>query len=159
MKKRILFVCLGNICRSPSAEAIFAKMADDRGLGDYFEVDSAGTGGWNIGKPADQRMQQHAVKRGYLLNSVGRKFEPDIDFDKFDFIFGMDSEIMATLHSLARNSNDRAKVRNITDFCTVFSYNSVPDPYYGGEEGFELVLDLLEDACQGLHNKMDKDLN
>jgi protein-tyrosine phosphatase len=159
MKRNILFVCAGNICRSPAAEAIFFKIVHDRGYGEYFEIDSAGTGGWYVGEPADQRMQQHARKRNYLLTNIGRKFNPDIDFDKFDMIIGMDDEITGILRGLARENKDRKKICKMTDFRKVYDYNSVPDPFYGGEEGFELVLDLLEDACEGLFEKMVKRIN
>ncbi len=152
---RILFVCLGNICRSPSAEAILAKMASERGLFVPLEIDSAGTGGWKIGKPADERMQEHAGRRGYSLTHIARKFDPEIDFDRFDLVIAMDDDNIRALRSMARHENDRRKIRKITDFSRLYSYTAVPDPYYGGEEGFELVLDLLEDACGGLLNKLE----
>ncbi len=148
--KKILFVCLGNICRSPSAEAVFTGLVHKNGLDDKFEIDSAGTGGWHVGKPADKRMQKHAVKRGYDLTSIGRQFDPDYDFDRFDMIVAMDDENVATLKELARTPNDLKKIHKMTDFSKEWGYTEVPDPYYGGEEGFELVLDLLEDACEGL---------
>lgn len=153
-KKKILFVCLGNICRSPGAEGVFAGMVKKEGLTDRFEIDSAGTSGWHIGEPADLRMQKHAIKRGYDLTSLGRKFNPDTDFDYFDMIIGMDDQNVNTLKSLARNSDDKAKIYKMTDFSREWSYTEVPDPYYGGEEGFELVLDLLEDACGGMLEKL-----
>lgn len=153
--KRILFVCLGNICRSPGAEAVLKKMAADRNLTIPLGIDSAGTGGWHTGEPADERMQEHALRRGYALTHLARKFNPDVDFDRFDLIIGMDDENIRRLKSLARNENDRKKIRRMTDFSRLFSYTSVPDPYYGGEEGFELVLDLLEDACEGLLDKLE----
>lgn len=152
-KKRILFVCLGNICRSPSAEAVFTGMVNKEGLSDQFEIDSAGTGGWHVGEPADRRMQKHAVKRGYDLTSISRKFNPEMDFDRFDLIIGMDDENALSLKNMARSENDLRKIQKMTDFSKEWSYTEVPDPYYGGEDGFELVLDLLEDACEGLLEK------
>ena len=149
-RKKILFVCLGNICRSPSAEAVFKEVVKRAGLADEYFIDSAGTGGWHVGKPADRRMQKHAVKRGYNLDSTGRQFDPDTDFDHFELIIAMDDENVDTLRRLARTSEDMKKVHKMTDFSKEWRYTEVPDPYYGGEEGFELVLDLLEDACEGL---------
>lgn len=153
-KKKILFVCMGNICRSPSAEAVFNGLIKRDGLAGKYEIDSAGTGPWHVGEPADKRMQSHAVKRGYNLTSISRQFNPDFDFDHFDMIVAMDDENMHTLKSRARNKKDRAKIYKITDFRREWNYTEVPDPYYGGEEGFELVLDLLEDSCEGLLDKL-----
>jgi protein-tyrosine phosphatase len=152
-KKKILFVCKGNICRSPSAEAVFSGMALKKGIIGKFEIDSAGTGAWHEGEPADKRMQKHAIKRGYNLTSIARKFDPDIDFDRFDLIVAMDDENVLSLKKLTRNETDLKKIHKMTDFSKEWSYDEVPDPYYGGDEGFELVLDLLEDACEGLLEK------
>ncbi len=152
-KKKILFVCLGNICRSPSAEAVFTAIVEKEGVAENFEIDSAGTGGWHVGRPADKRMQNHAVKRGYNLTSIARQFNPDIDFDRFDMIIAMDDENVLSLKSMARDENDLKKIYKMTDFSKEWNYKEVPDPYYGGEEGFELVLDLLEDATRGLLEK------
>lgn len=155
-KKKILFVCMGNICRSPSAEAVFKGLAVKEGVIGKFEIDSAGTGPWHVGEPADKRMQKHAVKRGYNLTSIARQFEPDTDFDRFDLIVAMDDENVQTLKNKARTESDRKKVFKITDFSREWHYDEVPDPYYGGHEGFELVLDLLEDACEGLLEQVQK---
>jgi protein-tyrosine phosphatase len=153
-KKKVLFVCLGNICRSPSAEAVFTGLVKKESLEDKFEIDSAGTGRWHVGEPADQRMQSHAVKRGYDLTSISRAFNPDIDFDYFDIIVAMDDENVRTLKSWARNDEDKAKIHKMTDFSMEWNYSEIPDPYYGGETGFELVLDLLEDSCEGLLKRL-----
>ena len=153
-KKKVLFVCLGNICRSPAAEGVFNQMVKRRNLENQFEIDSAGTGGWHIGEPADWRMQRHAGKRGYNLTSTSRKFNPLYDFEHFDYIIGMDNENIAALKSLSQNPDHLSKISKMTDYRQNWNYTSVPDPYYGGEDGFELVLDIIEDACEGLLNKI-----
>ena len=153
-KTKVLFVCLGNICRSPSAEAVFTGIVKKEGLSKAFDIDSAGTSGWHAGEPADRRMQGHAIMREYNLTSISRKFDPNTDFDYFDYIIGMDDQNIQALKSMARNGDDSAKIHKMTDFAKDWNYNEVPDPYYGGDEGFELVLDLLEDSCQGLLEKL-----
>jgi len=153
-QKKILFVCMGNICRSPSAEAVFAGMIKNRGLAKQFKIDSAGTLAYHVGEGADKRMKSHALKRGYQLTSISRKFNRDNDFDNFDLIIGMDNENIQTLKSKARNEDDLQKICKMTDFRQKWDYDEIPDPYYGGEEGFELVLDLLEDSCEGLLEKI-----
>ena len=151
MKKRILFVCLGNICRSPSAEAIMKYYVKERGLEEQYYIDSAGISGYHSGDPADRRMQSHAIRRGYDLTSLSRKFYPDADFSDFDMIIGMDDQNIRDLQRMATSEEEKNKIFKMTDFCQRFSYrDSVPDPYYGGDSGFELVLDLLEDAVEGL---------
>ena len=154
-KKKILFVCLGNICRSPSAEAVFTGVVKKHGKSNGFEIDSAGTSGWHAGEPADRRMQSHAVKRGYNLTSISRKFNPHSDFDYFDMIIGMDDSNVQNLKQMARSAADLDKICKMTDFSREFNYDEVPDPYYGGSDGFELVLDLLEDSCEGLLDKLE----
>lgn len=158
MKKKILFVCLGNICRSPSAEAVFNGVIEKHGLTDKFKVDSAGTSGWHIGEKADQRMQSHAIKRGYNLTSISRQINPETDFKHFDLLIGMDNQNIEDLKSFTSNEKELKKIHKMTDFSKNYSYNEVPDPYYGGEDGFELVLDLLEDACEGLLEKLKKEI-
>lgn len=154
MKKRVLFVCLGNICRSPSAEAVFNSFIEEQGLESEIECESAGTAAYHEGEPADDRMQTHAIKRGYRLISISRPMEPLHDFDTFDYIVGMDDNNVWDLKKMARNLGDLRKIHKMTDFAKSKSYQSVPDPYYGGYDGFELVLDILEDACQGLLNRI-----
>lgn len=156
MKKRILFVCSGNICRSPSAEAIFQNLVVNKGLEWQFEIDSAGTGPWHVGEPADNRMRRHARKRGYNLTSIARQFNPAVDFDRFDHIIVMDDENVRSLRSVARNENDLAKISKMTEYSKAFNYKNVPDPYYGGDEGFELVIDLIEDASEGLLEELNR---
>lgn len=156
MKTRVLFVCWGNICRSPSAEAVFTAVVKKAGLENEFEIDSAGTIAAHSGEPADARMQSHAIKRGYHLTSISRKINPNIDFDRFDYIVAMDDKNMGDLLYLTRNEADEMKLSKMTDYSSKFNSTSVPDPYYGGAAGFELVLDLLEDACEGLLNYIQK---
>ena len=149
-KTRILFVCLGNICRSPAAEGIMQKLVEERGLQDVIEVDSAGTSGWNDGALPDSRTRAHGKKRGYDFRSISRKFIP-ADFDKFDYIVVMDSNNYANVRALASTQEDVDKIHMMTDFSVhITSHDHIPDPYYGGAAGFELVMDLLEDACEGL---------
>ncbi|KOH46120.1 low molecular weight protein-tyrosine-phosphatase [Sunxiuqinia dokdonensis] len=154
MKKRVLFVCLGNICRSPSAEAVFNSLLEEQGLENEVECDSAGTAAYHEGEPADGRMQSHAIRRGYRLTSISRPLDPIHDFDTFDYVIGMDDNNVWDLKKKARNLDDLRKIYKMTDFAKSKSYQSVPDPYYGGADGFELVLDILEDACQGLLNRI-----
>jgi protein-tyrosine phosphatase len=149
-KTKILFVCLGNICRSPSAEAVMNGLLKDENETANFTIDSAGTSGFHAGEPADARMQTHALKRGIKLTSISRQVDADHDFDFFDYIIGMDEQNMLDLKRLANTDKHKSKLHKMTDFCQNHNYASVPDPYYGGDSGFELVLDLLEDACQGL---------
>lgn len=154
IKKKILFVCLGNICRSPSAEAVFKKLVENKGLAKQFEIDSAGTYAYHAGESADARMMQHASKRNYQLTSISRAFDPQRDFDYFDLIIAMDKDNLYNLRQFARSKEDLKKLSMMTDYSTKFNYDHVPDPYYGGSAGFELVLDLLEDAGEGLYKSI-----
>lgn len=148
-KSRLLFVCLGNICRSPAAEGVFLHLLAKEGLEEAFEVDSAGTGGWHVGKPADPRMRRAAARRGIHLPSRARQVERD-DLLTFDRILTMDDENLAAMHQLARAVPATATIEPLMRYGRSFSWREVPDPYYGGARGFEQVLDLLEDACGGL---------
>lgn len=148
----VLFVCLGNICRSPAAEGVFLKRLAEAGLEQRYRVDSAGTGGWHVGKPADARMRSAAARRGIHLPSRARQLEP-ADLARFDHILTMDADNLAAVQAMARRSaatEPRAVVTPLVHYCRRLSASAVPDPYYGGEDGFERVLDLLEDACEGL---------
>jgi protein-tyrosine phosphatase len=155
--KKVLFVCLGNICRSPSAEAVFSALIEKNSLQKELSCDSAGTAAYHVGEPADYRMRQFGQKRGYHLTSISRPVDPDHDFDKFDYVVGMDRQNVRDLKAIARNENDRKKIFLMTDFCTERKHDSVPDPYYGGAAAFELVLDILEDACEGLLHRLQKE--
>jgi len=153
--KSVLFVCLGNICRSPSAEAVFRKLVEDKGLAEGYNIDSAGIIGAHAGEKADSRMRAIAARRGYCLTSISRQIKRS-DFEKFDIILGMDQQNIRDLNSLARTDAERAKIHLLSDFCKKGNPTSVPDPYYGGEEGFELVIDLLEDACAELLDYLER---
>jgi protein-tyrosine phosphatase len=155
-KKRILFVCLGNICRSPSAEAVFKALVEQKGVAENFMIDSAGTYAYHEGEQADRRMQQHAIKRGYDLTSISRPFDPSHDWDKFDYVVAMDDHNFSDLEAMARSAGDIEKLYKITNFRNKFNYDHVPDPYYGGPDGFDLVLDILEDAGEGFFNFLIK---
>ncbi len=150
VKVRVLFVCLGNICRSPAAEGVLRAMARDRRLDDRLEVDSAGTYGGHAGQLPDPRMREAALRRGYMLTHRARQVRRE-DFSQFDRIVAMDASNYRNLCRLAPSSQAAARVVRMADFFRRFSgQQEVPDPYYEGREGFERVLDLLEDACQGL---------
>jgi protein-tyrosine phosphatase len=154
MKAKILFVCMGNICRSPAAEAVMKSLVAERGLSSHFEIDSAGILGYHEGERADSRMRKHAALRGYDLTSRSRPVKPD-DFDRFDLIIGMDDTNIDDLHDRALTAEHKAKILKMTEYSRSSNYSYVPDPYYGGTAGFELVLNLLEDACAGLLNSLD----
>jgi protein-tyrosine phosphatase len=154
-KTNILFVCLGNICRSPSAEAIMKKLIEQKGLQDKYFIDSAGIIGFHSGEPADMRMRKHAEKRGYTITSLARQFNPNTDYKNFDLIIGMDKRNMKDLRNLTVVDNYLRKLHIMTEYCKIFKEEGVPDPYYGGYDGFEYVLDLLEDACSVLLNELE----
>ena len=147
--KKILFVCMGNICRSPAAEGIMHQKVQEQGLDDYYLIDSAGTYGYHEGELPDSRMRSHALRRGYNLTSRSRPIVYN-DFETFDLIIGMDDNNINNLKRIAPDLESQQKIRRMTDYCRHHSDNHVPDPYYGGASGFEHVLDLLEDACEGL---------
>ena len=146
---KILFVCLGNICRSPAAEGVMQQLVDRAGQHENFIIDSAGTYGGHAGEPADPRMRQAASRRGYALTSHSRKITTD-DFDRFDRIIVMDDANYERVHRMAPSTGAANKIYRMVEFCRHHHATYVPDPYYEGHEGFELVLDLLEDACEGL---------
>ncbi len=149
MKPSVLFVCLGNICRSPTAHALFEHLVQREGLQDRIQIDSAGTGGWHIGKGPDSRAQAFAAKRGYdMAHLRAREVSPE-DFASHDLILAMDKDNKANLLAICPPEH-RHKVRMFLEFAEGVSHQEVPDPYYGGDEGFELVLDLVERACVGL---------
>ncbi|MGM9865509.1 MAG: low molecular weight protein-tyrosine-phosphatase [Muribaculaceae bacterium] len=150
-KIRVLFVCLGNICRSPAAEGVLRRIVDEAGDGDRWTIDSAGIGRWHVGDLPDKRMRIHARDRGLELTHRCRQVRP-YDFDNFDLIIGMDSQNIEDLRELAPSPEAEARIIPMGDFLPASSnYYFIPDPYYEGSEGFELVLDLLEEACRDLY--------
>ena len=149
-KTSVLFVCLGNICRSPAADGILRRMVSDSGLSDLVEIDSAGTYGGHAGDLPDPRMCRAASLRGYDLRHRARQVREE-DFDRFDMIVAMDDMNYEALHRLAPSREAAQRIFRMTEFCRQHPGRTyVPDPYYEGREGFELVLDLLEDGCRGL---------
>ena len=151
MVKKILFVCLGNICRSPAAEGVFKQKIKDRDIEKLFLVDSAGTGGWHVGNLADPRMRETALSRGIELTSRSRKIEEG-DLYEFDHILVMDKDNLYTVKSLIQDKPDRiySKIELILSYSKDSKLEEVPDPYYGGQNGFDKVLDLLENAIDCL---------
>ena len=146
---KILFVCLGNICRSPTAEVVFRAVAAREAPELMIEVDSAGTAGYHVGEPPDLRTRQAASRRGYDMSSLRARIVEPRDFEDFDFILAMDRENLKVLnHRAPVQARDR--VRLFLEFAPDAATTEVPDPYYGGPNGFEEVLDLVEAATQGL---------
>ena len=147
---KVLMVCLGNICRSPAAQGVMQRLIDERNLSDLFYVDSAGTYGGHAGDLPDYRMRSHAAKRGYNLTHRARRVT-SADFENFDYIVAMDEGNRNTLMQMAATVEESRKIVMMGKFIRRFPhYDYVPDPYYEGAEGFELVLDLLEDSCEAL---------
>jgi protein-tyrosine phosphatase len=155
---RVLFVCMGNICRSPTAHYIFLKKLKEQKLEDKIEVDSAGTHDYHVGSRCDPRTYQHAFKRGYDIQHRARHFKK-ADFESFDYILVADDNNLDRLLAMRPNEEEKKKIHKTTDFCMQLKVNEVPDPYYGGEAGFERVLDILEDACEGLLQEVKPKLN
>ena len=147
--KRILFVCLGNICRSAAAEEIMRTYLKREGLDKEIEVDSAGISGYHEGDLADPRMRMHASRRGYQITHRSRPVRTS-DFYDFDLILGMDDANIDALREKAPDIETERKIGRMTDYCRTKVADHVPDPHYGGAQGFEYVLDILEDACSGL---------
>lgn len=146
---KVLFVCLGNICRSPTADGIFRELIKREKLDQKIIVDSAGTGDWHIGKAPDSRTVAAAKKRGYDLSVLRARQVITADFDEFDYVLAMDSANLRDLHSL-RPTHFTGHLGLFLDFGSRKTHREVPDPYYGGNDGFELVLDLVEEAAEGL---------
>ena len=142
---------MGNICRSPSAEAVMNAYIAKEGLDNKVICDSAGTLNYHAGEPADARMQRHAIKRNYDLTSISRQIIT-ADFEEFDYVIAMDDDNVSNMQSFLPSADKAQKISKMTGYCTEPNPGYVPDPYYGGSEGFEHVLDLLEDACNGLLN-------
>jgi protein-tyrosine phosphatase len=149
---KILFVCMGNICRSPTAEGVMRALVREAGLDGEFELDSAGTGAWHVGNPPDARATATAQRRGIALEGEARQVRPE-DFEHYDLLLAADRENLADLRALAPDGEARAKIRLLREFDPDSAGApdlDVPDPYYGGPDGFDEVLDLVEAACRGL---------
>jgi len=152
---KVLFVCMGNICRSPTAEGVFRKLVRERGLDKVIEIDSAGTHGYHVGRPPDARAQEAARQRGVDLGALqGRQVTRD-DFERFDYILAMDNENIESLLEICPMTH-RPKLRLLLDYAPHRTERQVPDPYFGGAAGFERVLDLIEDAAEGLLDDIDR---
>ena len=148
----ILFVCLGNICRSPAAEAVFADLVREAGLSEEFALDSAGTGAWHIGQRADRRMRDAASRRQIDITSIARQVSRN-DFETFDHIFAMDADNLSALLRLAPDAH-RHKVRLFRDYDPDAPGEDVPDPYYGGDHGFDEVLDIVTRTGRALLDEL-----
>ncbi len=153
----VLFVCMGNICRSPTAHGVFRHQLLERGLAPRVQVDSAGTHGYHAGHPPDKRSQEHAARRGYDLSDLRARQLQARDFERHDLILVMDHDNFEHARELCP-PGQRHKLRRFTEFCLQRTAQVVPDPYYGGDQGFEQVLDLVEDACEGLLRHVQQQL-
>jgi len=157
-KKKVLFVCLGNICRSPAAEAVMNKLISDRNLENLIEVDSAGLVDYHKGEQADPRMVEAAASRGFQLKGDARQFNFREDFDKFDYIVTMDDSNLEDIKTLDFENTHGDKIYKMVSFSKRLIVPEVPDPYFGGRKGFDIVLDILEDAADGLLDKIENDI-
>lgn len=146
---RVLFVCMGNICRSPSAEGVFLSLVEREGLRDHILTDSAGTHGYHVGEPPDPRAQSAALQRGIDISGQRARKVCSEDFERFDYVLPMDLSNYEILESL-RPPQSRADLRRFLEFAPELPEEDVPDPYYGGPRGFARVLDLIEVAAEGL---------
>lgn len=150
----VLFVCLGNICRSPAAEGILRRMAAGKPQFEHLKIASCGLGDWHIGRLPDSRMREAAQTRGMDLTSRAQLFRPSF-LDQYDYILAADRAVLNDLFRFAKTPQQKAKIHLITAYSSLYKDQEVPDPYYGGDMGFELVLDMLEDACQGLLDQIE----
>jgi protein-tyrosine phosphatase len=150
---KICFVCLGNICRSPTAEGIFQHLINERGLENYFEVDSAGTSAYHLGESANSKSQRTAQKHGITLHSKARQFDAS-DLDYYDLILAMDNENLKNVRQMANGNHDN-KVGRMRDFDPNPGDGEVPDPYYGGPEGFENVFQIVKRSCENLLDELE----
>ncbi len=158
MPYKLLFVCLGNICRSPAAENIMNYLLEQNQLKEHIICDSAGTAGYHIGSPPDRRMAVAAASQlGIKLRGQARQLKKS-DLENFDLILAMDLENYQDILALDPSGQYRDKVRLMCDFCSRHRTKEVPDPYYGGSEGFNHVIDLLQDACEGLLREIDGEM-
>lgn len=150
-RHRILFVCLGNICRSPTGEGLLRSLVADQGLDDVIEVDSAGTGGWHVGEPPDRRMSAAAERRGHRLDGAARQVSAE-ELSNWSMVVAMDRQNLADLREMADGRD--VPLRLFSEFLPAGSPLDVPDPYYGGEDGFDRVIDLVEEGCANLLDEL-----
>lgn len=155
---KILFVCLGNICRSPAGEGVMRHIVKQHGQEERFYIDSAGTYGGHAGELPDPRMRRAAARRGYLLEHRAQRFKESM-FAHFDMIVAMDDNNYYDLQSMSPTVEDEQKIVRMADYCRHYAATHVPDPYYEGADGFEHVLNLLEDACEGLYESLLEEIN
>ncbi|MEQ1665528.1 MAG: low molecular weight protein-tyrosine-phosphatase [Bdellovibrionales bacterium] len=151
---KVLFVCMGNICRSPAAEGTMKSLIQKHNLSDHVYCESAGTSAHHVGQPADERMRTHALKRGLNLESLAQQFKYE-HFMGFDYILTMDTANYKNVLRLDPEGQFTEKVIPFYKLCHKFSINEVPDPYYGGSSGFEAVLDIVEDGCRGFLDRFE----
>lgn len=147
-KVNVLFVCMGNICRSPAAEAILKSQSQENHSLNLY-VESCGLGDWHVGRPADTRMKEACASRGIPLTGVAQQFSQEF-LDRFDYILAADNEVLQHLYRYARTPKEKSKICLMTKYSLLYADRDVPDPYYDGLHGFEVVLDMLEDSCKGL---------
>lgn len=150
---RVLFVCLGNICRSPAAEIIFRKMADDTQRTEEFEIDSAGIISHHHGSPPDSRMADALERKGFTISGCARRILAE-DLEYFDLIVTMDESNLNDVRSLDKEGRFHDKIRPLVSFCRTHDDLRVPDPYYGGQRGFDHVIELLSDGCAGILDEL-----
>jgi protein-tyrosine phosphatase len=151
--KRILFLCMGNICRSPAGHCVFQHLVDEAGLSDQFEIESAGTIGFHVGSPPDSRMQE--VMRERKIPVIGRSRQlGSSDLEYYDLILAMDKENLEGARSLDPKGQYHDKIKLFCEYCSEHPETEVPDPYYGGDRGFDHVMDLIEDGCRNLLNEL-----
>lgn len=154
---KICFVCLGNICRSPTAEGLFQHLINDRGLESYFEIDSAGTSAYHIGESANSKSQRTANEHGVTLHSKARQFKP-FDLDYYDLILAMDDENLSNIRHMANDEHSH-KIARMRDFDPNPGDGQVPDPYYGGAEGFENVFQIVKRSCEQLLDELESHID
>jgi protein-tyrosine phosphatase len=151
---KVLFVCMGNICRSPAAEGALKKLIQTHQLHDKIMCESAGTSGYHVGETPDERMRQHAARRDLVLDSLAQQFQYE-HFKKFDYIITMDGSNFKNVMRLDPEGQFKSKVIPMSHLCIECSITDVPDPYYGGGAGFEEVLDIVQDGCLGLLERLN----
>ena len=152
---KVLFVCLGNICRSPTAEGVFRKVVVDSGLSDLIIIDSAGTHAYHVGEPPDRRAQETAARRGVDISGLRGRRATENDLDEFDYVLAMDRENLHNLLAIAQEHH-RERIKLFMEFAEDQEEQDVPDPYYGGPSGFDRVMDMIEEASEGLLTEIRK---